>query len=141
MSGDWPFYDKTDWHYVWRLTISWQTNWHYIWNLTISWKKRLILYLCFANFTNYQTDWYFFSGAWPFHDKTDWFYKWALTIALITKQTNNMFGALIISLITKQIDTMSGDLPFHDKQTDTMSEAWPFHYNAHCYYIWGLTNS
>jgi hypothetical protein len=45
----------------------------------ISWHNRLILCLRFDHFMTKQTD--TMSGAWPFHDKTEWYYVWGLTIS------------------------------------------------------------
>ena len=64
------------------------------------------------------------SGDWPFHDITDWYYVWGLTISWQNR--------LILCL---RLDH------FMTKQTDTMSEVWPFHDNTDWYYIWGLTIS
>jgi hypothetical protein len=78
MSGAWPFYNKSDWYYVLGLTISRQTDGYYIWVLTISWQSTLMLCLGLDHFMTKQTD--TISGAWPFHDKIDWYYVWGLTI-------------------------------------------------------------
>jgi hypothetical protein len=48
------------------------------WGLTISWQNRLILCLRLHHFMTKQTD--TISGASSFHDKTDWYYIWGLTI-------------------------------------------------------------
>jgi hypothetical protein len=51
-----PFHDKTNRYHVWGLTISWQ--------------KERMLYLGLDHLMTKQTD--TMSGAWPFHDQTDW---------------------------------------------------------------------
>jgi hypothetical protein len=79
MSGDWSFHDKTDWYYVWGFTITWQNTWILYLGLTFSWQHRSILCLWFDHFMTNQTD--TMSWAWPFHDKTDWYYIWVLTIS------------------------------------------------------------
>jgi hypothetical protein len=91
MSEIWPFHDKTDWYYVWDLTILWQ--------------KRLILCLRFNNFMTKQTD--TMSEIWPFHDITDWYYVWDWTIS--------WHNRLILCLSLKY---------FMTKQTDTSVLSW-----------------
>jgi hypothetical protein len=44
-----------------------------------SWQHRLILCLGLDHFTTKQTD--TISGSWPFHDNTDWYCIWGLTIS------------------------------------------------------------
>jgi hypothetical protein len=63
-------------------------------------------------------------GAWPFHDKTHWYYVWVLTIS--------WQNTLILCL---------GLDHFMTKHTDTISGAWPFDDKTHWYYLWGLTIS
>jgi hypothetical protein len=158
MSGAWPFHDKTDWYYVWGLTISvcfvmkllnlrhsislfchkmvksqteyqsvlswngqapdivsvcfvikWSSLRHSI-SLCCHWQNRLILCLGLDHFMAKQTD--TMSGAWPFHDKTDWYYVWGLTISWQHR--------LILCL---RLDH------FMTKPTDTMSEASPFQHS------------
>ena len=104
MSGSWPFHDKkTD-----TMSGAWQfhekTDWYYVWGLTISWKNRLLLcpgidHLMTKQANTISEDWPFhdkqtdtLSGAWPFPQKTDWFFIWAFPISLIAKLTVNMFG-------------------------------------------------
>jgi hypothetical protein len=65
MFGVWPLHDKTDWYYIWGLTISWQS--------------RLILCLGLDHFITKQTN--TMSGAWLFHVKTNWYYLWVLIIS------------------------------------------------------------
>jgi hypothetical protein len=123
MSGSWPLHDKTDWYYVSTLTISWQNRLKLFWGLTISWKNSLTLCLGLEHFMRKQND--TMSGASTFHEKTGWYYVWGLTISLITKQTNTIFGAW----------------PLQDKTNEAMSAVWLFHYQAHLYYVWALTIS
>ena len=60
----------------------------------------------------------------PFHDITDWYYVWGLTISWQNRLT-----------LCLRFDH------FMTKQTDTISEAWPFHDKSDWYCVWGLTIS
>jgi hypothetical protein len=94
MSEDWLFHDKTDWYYVWGLTISWQNRLILFWGLTkyqsvLSWNDQApdIVSVCVVmkcsrprhsiNLFCHEI----FTGAWAFHHKTDWYYVWDLTIS------------------------------------------------------------
>jgi hypothetical protein len=110
MSGAGPFHDKTDWYYEWSLTISWQNTLllclgldpfmtkHTAWNgqasavvavcFVMKWssprhsssvQNRLILCLELDHFMTKPSD--TISGVGPFHNKTDWYYVWGLTIS------------------------------------------------------------
>ena len=136
MSEAWPFHDKTDWYYVWRLTISWQNRLILFWGLTISWQHRLILCLRLDHFMTKQTE--TMSEASPFHDKTDWYYfggfiiSWQNRLILCLGLDHFMTNRLIICLRFEY---------FMTKQTDTMSRARPFNDKTDWYYVWGLTIS
>jgi hypothetical protein len=131
MSGASPFHDKTDWYYVWGLTISWQNRLilclrlhHFMTKQTytiLKWSSPRIVSVCFVMKWSIprhsvsllchkmaQTD--TMSGAWSFHDKTDWYYVWGLSIS----SQNRLMLCLRFD-------------HFMTKQTDTMSEAWPFY--------------
>jgi hypothetical protein len=60
----------------------------------------------------------------PFHDKTDWYYVWGLTISW---QNTLILCLGIHHFMTKQSDTMSGTWLFHYKTDGTMSGDWLFH--------------
>ena len=136
MSEIWIFHDKTDWYYVWGLTISWQNRLILWWGLSISSQNRLILCLRFDHFMTKQTD--TMSGAWPFYDITDSHYVWRLTISW--KNRLILFWGLTISWQNRLILCLGLD-HFMTTQTDTMSEASPFHDKTDWYYVWGLTIS
>jgi hypothetical protein len=78
LSSAWSFHDKTHCYYVWCLTNSWQTDWYYVWCLTISWQNTLLLCLVLDHFMTKHTA--TMQGAWPFHDKTHYYYIWVLII-------------------------------------------------------------
>ena len=90
--------------------------------MNISWQNRLILCLGLEHFMTTQTD--TMSEIWIFHDKTDWYYVWGLSISSQNR--------LILCL---RFDH------FMTKQTDTMSGAWPFHDITDSHYLWGFTIS
>ena len=126
MSGVWSFHDKTHWYYVSGLTISWQNRLILCLRLDHFMTKQMTKHMDTISglniFMTKQID--TISGAWPFHDKTDWYCIWGLTISWQNK--------LILCL---------GFDHFMTKHTDSMSGAWPFHDKTHWYYIWGLTIS
>jgi hypothetical protein len=95
ISGAWPFHDKQTDAMFGAWPFHEKTDWHYIWDLTISWKNRLILYLGFANFTNYKTYWYF---------------VWGLIISW-QKRLTLYLG--IDHFMKKQTDSLSGLCQFH----------------------------
>jgi hypothetical protein len=77
-------------------------------------------------------------GAWPFHDKTHWYYVWGLTISW----QNTLIVCLgFDNFMRKHTATMSRPWHFIKKQTDTMSGASSFHDETHWYYVWGMTIS
>jgi hypothetical protein len=132
MSEVWPFHDNTDWYYIWGLTISWHnrlTLWSvcYVmkWSISrqcesvISWNGQApdIVSVCYVmkwsnlrhsslgleHFITKQTD--TMSEIWLFHDKTDWYYVWSLTILWHNRLTLCLG---IYHFMTKQTDTILG---------------------------------
>jgi hypothetical protein len=90
----------------------------------LSWNGQApdIVALGFDHFTTKQTD--TMSGAWPFHDKTDWYYVWGLNISW-----------------QNWLTLWLGLYHFMTKPIDTISRAWPLHDKANWYYVWGVTFS
>jgi hypothetical protein len=88
------------------------------------------------HFITKQTD--TMSEIWPFHDKTDWYYVWGLTILWYNRLTLCLG---IDHFMTKQTDTILGLEHFLTTQTDTMSGTWPFHDKTDWYYVRGLSIS
>jgi hypothetical protein len=134
MSEVWPYHDKTDGHYVWGLTISWQNRliqclrFDHIMTKQTYGETSDIVSVCFVMIwsnlrhnislfchdmvkpqTLYQSvlSWYGQT-----HDKTDWYNVWGLTISW----QNRLIQCLRFDhIMTKQTDTMSGASPYHDK--------------------------
>jgi hypothetical protein len=71
-----------------------------------------------------------------FHDITDWYYVWGLTISW---QNSLILFLGLDHFMPKQTDTMSEMWIFHDKTDWYYSGAWSFHDKTDWYYVWGLT--
>jgi hypothetical protein len=114
MSGAWPFHDITDSHYVWGLTISWYGQISDIVSVcfVMKWSspRHSISVFCHEMVKPQTSD--TMSEVWPFHDNTDWYYVWGLTISW---QNRLILFLGLDHFMTKQIDTMSGPRPFHAK--------------------------
>jgi hypothetical protein len=143
-----------------------KTDWYYVWGLTISWQNRMILCLGIDHFMTTQTD--TMSGAWPFlkwsiprhsislfcHEmvKTHAWYRcvlswnnqalWMVSVCFVFHDKTHWYHAwdLTISWQNTLIPCMGLD-HFMTKHTDTMHGTWPFHDKADWYYAWDLTIS
>ena len=138
MSGAWPFHGKTHWYYIWGWTILWQSRLILCLGLDHFMAKHTDTMPRLHHFMTKHTDTILvcISQVWPFHDKTDWYYFWGLTISwqidwyyvwclTISCQSRLTLCLGFYHFMTKQTDTMSGAWPFHDKTDCTTSGAWP----------------
>jgi hypothetical protein len=138
MSEAWPFHDKTDWYYVWGLTISWQ--------------NRLILCLGIEHFMTKPT--HTMSEDWPFHDITKSVLSWngqasdIVSFCYVMKWSIPRHSVNLLCHEMVKPQTWQNRLilclgldHFMTKQPDTMSGAWPFHDKTDWYYVWGLNIS
>jgi hypothetical protein len=136
MSGPWTFHDKTHFYYVWGLTISWQNGFILWLGLDHFMTKQTETILGFDHFMKKQTD--TMSGAWTFHDRTEWYYVWGFNISWENKLILCLrFGHIIIKHIytvwaltiswQNRLTLYLGIDHFIKKQSDSISEFWPFH--------------
>ena len=140
MSGAWSIHDKTDWYYVWGLTISLQNRLILCLGFDHLTTKETVLYLGLNNFMTKPTD--TMSAVSPCHDNTHWHFIWWLNVFWCIWLQNRLYyvWALInswqnILILYLRIDH------FMRKQTDTKSWARPFHDITDWHHIWGSTIS
>jgi hypothetical protein len=114
MHGTWPFHDKIYWYHAWGLTISWRSFCHemvkpHAWYQSVlssngqaqTYYRCVLSWDCMGldHFMTKQID--TMSGAWPFHDKTAWYYVWGLTISW---QNKLILCLWLDHFMTKQTD-------------------------------------